>query len=127
MNKSVLRLILSALILCLAAIAWLFYPAAVVSLSGDDIPHEWRMSLVGKSHEDVVRLLGAPTEDLAAKDMQTWVRKEWWGNYVLQVGFEHCCTQGSLSGGSSIIGIVDVGFGRSKRLVVHGDWKTAAQ
>jgi len=127
MNRSALRLILSALILCCAATAWFFYPAAVVSLSGDDIPHEWRMSLVGKSHEDVVRLLGAPTEDLAAKDMQTWVRNEWWGKYVLQVGFEHCCTQDSLSGGASITGIVDVGFGRSKRFVVHSDWKPDVQ
>jgi len=67
-------------------------------------------------------MLGGPTENLSAKGLQVWVRNEWWGKYILTIAFESCCNESSISAGSSIVGVVNTGFDRSRRIVVSNNW-----
>lgn len=123
MNISLMkRLLVAFLAIVLLWIAWFEYPTITVKMSGSDIPKNWKVEFSGKSYAEVIAILGPPGENLSAKGLQVWVRNEWWGKYILTVAFESCCNQFSISAGSSIVGIVYMGFDRSKRIVVSNNW-----
>jgi len=128
MNISLVKRLLAAfLAIILPGVAWFEYPTVAVKMSGSDIPNNWKLEFVGKSYAEVVAILGSPGENLSAKGLQVWVRDEWWGKYILTVAFESCCNQSSISAGSSIVGIVYMGFDRSKRIVVSNNWNDSAK
>jgi len=58
-----------------------------------DYPAIWNIDLQKLDHGEIVHQLGLPDIDMAAKDSQLWVKENWWGKYILDIGSRNCCSE----------------------------------
>jgi hypothetical protein len=85
-----LAISMAATLALIIALIWMF-PRSLIVVLRPSTPPAWDSSLAGLSHEDIVKRLGEPDEDMSAKDYQSWISRTWWGAMQLRIAFADCC------------------------------------
>jgi hypothetical protein len=55
--------------------------------------------LYNLNHRQIVEKLGPPSEDVSAKQYQSWLKREDWGMLQLKIEFKDCCDEASTPSG----------------------------
>jgi hypothetical protein len=97
--KTWVAIVFSLIAALLVAGAVYEYPYLVAQSREKEWPTEWNADLYNLNHRQIVEKLGAPSEDVSAKQYQSWLKREDWGMLQLKIEFKDCCDEASTPSG----------------------------
>jgi hypothetical protein len=86
-NRSDMKkiLLIGLIFIVVGLAAYFFYPKLILETYGKKIPEKWIMNYGELKMLEIKSHLGAPQEELLAKDYQNWNESHWWGIKQLKI------------------------------------------